>query len=41
MVLRRMAVPIHSIAFIMNLLMYPLITQTLSDIGRAIRKLAL
>ena len=40
MVFRRMTVPIHGIAFIMNLLMYPLITQSLSDIGPAIRKLA-
>ena len=41
MVFKRMTVPIHGIAFIMNLLMYPLITQSLSDIGPAIRKLAL
>ena len=40
MVFRRMTVPIHGIAFIMNLRMYPLITATLSDIGPAIRKLA-
>ena len=41
MVFRRMTVPIHGIAFIMNLRMYPLITPTLSDIGPAIRKLVL